>query len=391
MEDILDKPLEGLVVLDFSQFLSGPSAGLRLSDLGARVIKVEHYETGDICRSLYVSDTEIDGDSTIFHAINRNKESISVNLKDRRDFERIVGFIREADVMIQNFRPGVMQKLGLHYEAVRQWNPRLIYAEVTGYGTSGPWRTKPGQDLLVQSLSGLARLNGDDGQPPMPFGLSVADMMAGAHLVNGILAALVRRGIHGCGAHVEVSLLEAVLDLQFEVLTTYLNDGNREPKRSAINNANAYLGAPYGIYRTKDGYLALAMNSLPKLGELLDCEPLRHVSDADAYRKRDEIKRILADHLLGRTTEEWLRVLEPAGVWCTEVLTWDRLMRHEAFQRLDMVQEVRLQSGRTLLTTRCPIRIDGRLLKSAKGAPRLGEDNERIFREGIGITRAEIG
>ncbi len=172
--------------------------------------------------------------------------------------------------MIQNFRPGVIEKLGLGYDAVRQANPRLVYAEISGYGQHGPWRDKPGQDLLVQSLSGLAWLNGNAGDPPLPFGLAVADLFTGAHLVQGILACLVRRSISGAGGRVEVSLLESTLDFQFEVLTTYLNDGGQLPRRSAFNNAHAYLGAPYGIYATADGYLALAMGSVPRLAELLD-------------------------------------------------------------------------------------------------------------------------
>ena len=269
------KPLEGLLVIDFSQFLSGPSAALRMADMGARVIKIERPGQGDLCRQLYISNLTLDGDSTLFHSINRNKESFAADLKNPADLAKVRKLLESADVMIQNFRPGVIEKVGLGYEAVRTLNPRLVYGEVTGYGTTGPWRNKPGQDLLVQSLSGLPYLNGDADQPPVPFGLAVADMMAGAHLVQGILALLIRRGITNRGGKVEVSLLESTLDLQFEVLTTYLNDGGQLPQRSAVNNAHAYLGAPYGIYATSDGYLALAMGSITRLGELLGRE-LRH-------------------------------------------------------------------------------------------------------------------
>ncbi len=150
-------------------------------------------------------------------------------------------------------------------------NPRLVYGEISGYGDEGPWVKKPGQDLLLQSMTGLVYLNGDADRPPTPFGLAVVDLYAGAHLVQGILACLVRRGITGRGGFVQVSLMESILDFQFEVLTTYLNDGNQLPQRSAVNNAHAYLSAPYGIYKTADGYLALAMGSITVLGELLDC------------------------------------------------------------------------------------------------------------------------
>src|ERR1051325_166897 len=143
------RPLEGLMVIDFSQFLAGPSASLRLADLGARVIKIERSQGGDLCRQLYISNLQVDGDSTLFHTINRNKESFAADLKKTADREVIRDLVRRADVVIQNFRPGVMERLGFHYEAVREYNARAIYGEVTGYGRTGPWRDKPGQDLLA--------------------------------------------------------------------------------------------------------------------------------------------------------------------------------------------------------------------------------------------------
>ena len=376
------KPLQGLTVLDFSQFLSGPSAALRLADLGARVIKVERPDGGDLCRRLYISDLALDGESTLFHSINRNKMSFAANLKDPDDFVKVKQLIAKADVMIQNFRPGVMEKIGLHYEAVKEWNPRIIYGEITGYGHSGPWRDKPGQDLLVQSLSGLTWLNGDEGEGPVPMGLAVADMFAGAHLVQGILACLVRRSITGAGGFVEISLLESMLDFQFEVLTTHLNDGGKEPERSAVRSAHAYLGAPYGIYATADGHLAIAMNPVTKLGELLGCPELTTFADPKSwFTRRDEIKKVLADHLRTQTTRYWLNILEPADVWCADVLTWTKLLNHDAFQALSMTQEIKRANGSRLQTTRCPIRIDGELLVSPLGSPKIGEHTDEVWRE----------
>ena len=376
------RPLEGLLVIDFSQFLAGPSASLRLADLGARVVKIERPQGGDLCRQLYISNLELDGVSTLFHSINRNKESFAADLKNPQDRERVRELLRHADVMIQNFRPGVMEKLGFDYETVRALNPRLIYGEVTGYGDQGPWRNKPGQDLLLQSLSGLTWLSGNADQPPVPFGLAVVDLFAGAHLVQGILACLVRRGITGAGGKVEVSLLESILDFQFEVLTTHLNDGGQLPHRSAVNNAHAYLGAPYGIYATADGFLALAMGSVTRLGELLGCPALLAYSDPKSlFDRRDEIKAILAAHLKTGATTQWLSILEPADVWCSDVYTWPKLFEQEGFQALDMIQEAGTQAGVRLRTTRCPIRIDGELLKSPRGAPRLGEHTEGLARE----------
>ena len=374
-----ERPLEGLLVLDFSQFLAGPSCALRLADLGAEVIKVERPQGGDACRDLYIADLGFEGESALFHTINRGKKSFAADLKDERDLKRVKALVARADVMIHNFRPGVMERIGLGYEEVAALNPKIVYATVTGYGTSGPWRDKPGQDLLVQSLSGLAWLSGDEGQGPVPAGLSIADMAAGAHLVQGVLAKLVGRGITGRGGRVEASLMESALDLQFEHLTTWLNTGGPQPRRSAVRNANVYLGAPYGIYATADGWLAVAMTPMDRLRTLLGCEALAPFDDRSTwFARRDEIKAILADHLKTRPTADWLAVLEPAGIWCAEVLDWPGLTAHEAFAGLQAVQEIRSASGASLRTTRCPIRLDGQVLTSPKAAPALGADTAQI-------------
>jgi len=377
--DDSDLPLTGIMVLDLSQFLAGPSAALRLADLGAEVIKVERPDGGDLSRRLYVSNLEVDGDSTLFHTINRNKRSFAADLKNFDDLEAVRDLIRRADVMIQNFRPGVIERLGLSYDEVRVLNPRLIYGSVTGYGEAGPWRNKPGQDLLVQSMSGLAWMSGDRDQPPVATGVAVADMMTGAHLAQGILAALVRRGITGKGARVDVSLMESILDLQFEFFSTFLNGSGEGPVRSGVGSASAYLSAPYGIYPTADGFLAVAMNSLSKLSELLDLPELAAFDHpARMFNERDQAKKLIWDRLAQRPTSEWLSILEPADIWCAQVMDWPTLVQHEGFKALDMVQDVFTNTGAKVRTTRCPIRMDGRTLRSAKGAPKIGEDNQYI-------------
>ena len=369
-------PLAGLLVLDFSQFLAGPSAALRLADMGATVIKVERPESGDLCRQLYISDLEIDGDSTLFHTINRNKRSFAADLKDPADLARVQRLIARADVLIENFRPGVMQRLGLAYAQVQALNPRLVYGSVTGYGSAGPWADLPGQDLLAQSRSGLVWLNGDAAQGPVPVGLALADILTGAHLVQGLLAALVGRGVSGKGCRVEVSLLESALDFQFEVLTTHLNDGGLAPRRSVRNNAHAYLGAPYGIYATADGHLALAMGSLQTLAEALDCPALQAYSaPASAFTQRDAIKSVLDQHLGQHSTQHWLDRLLPVDYWCAPVFTWQQLLAHEGFQVLDFLQDVVRDNGTALRTTGCPIRWDGLRPKSTRAAPKVGEHN----------------
>lgn len=374
-------PLEDYLIVDFSQFLSGPSAALRLADLGARVIKIERSGTGDICRTLYTSDLVMNGISSIFHAINRNKESLAVDLKNADDVALVRQLLAKADVVMHNFRPGVMDRLGFAYNDVKKINPQVIYGEISGYGNEGDWRGKPGQDLLLQSLTGLTWLTGNNADGPVAMGLSIVDMLAGTHLAQGILACLYRKIIKNEGGLVQVSMLESAYDFQFETITTFYNDGGELPKRTQHNNANAYLGAPYGIYQTANGYLALAMGSIPQLGQLLACNALlAYTAMAEAFDKRDEIKAILAKHLKGQTTQYWLGCLEPADIWCADVLNWHQLMAHDGFKALEMIQTVAMGDGYSYQTTRCPIRIDGELLTSAKGSPKLGENNEEIIK-----------
>lgn len=376
------KLLNDIVVIDFSQFLSGPSAALRLADMGARVIKIERPNTGDICRQLYVSDVMIEGESTIFHAINRNKESYAADLKEADDLARIRQLLSKADVMMHNFRPGVMERIGLDYESVKKINPSIIYAEVNGYGQEGPWKDLPGQDLLLQAASGLTWLSNNNGENPTPMGVAVVDIMAGTHLAQGILAALYRRTISGEGALIQVSMFESVLDFQFEVLTCYYNDGNQLPVRSEINSGHAYIAAPYGIYKTQDGYLALAMTNILLLAELLGCEELKEFTNSsDWFTRRDTIKKLLADCLQQNTLAHWLGILEKADIWCAPVMDYDQLRKEEGYRVLDMEITVKTSNGLSVTTTRCPFRINGELLISEKGAPLLGEHNDAIDRE----------
>jgi CoA:oxalate CoA-transferase len=380
-------PLDGILIVDFSQFLSGPLCSLKLADLGARVIKIERPGQGDLCRTLYLSDTEIGGTNSLFHAINRNKESFTADLRDEADRAMLRELVTRADVVLQNFRPGVIERQGFGYEDVRALNPGVVYGSISGYGEDGPWVDLPGQDLLAQARSGLLWLTGSAGDPPMPMGLAAADMMAGNALAQGVLAALVRKARTGQGGLVQTSLLEALLDFQFEVLTTHLNDGGRLPQRSAVSGAHAYLGAPYGVYQTADGWLALAMTpSLERLAGLLDLPGLEPWFDdpRQAMRDRDAIKAIVAAGVKTKGTAHWLALLQPADIWCAEVLDWAGLMASDAFRRLKMVQHIHGASA-SLDTLRGPLRIDGAALTSPRAAPDLGQDRQSIITEfGLG-------
>lgn len=375
------KPLENLIVLELCQYLAGPSAGLRLADLGARVIKIERPVTGEGGRSLSIKNLFAGDDSILFHTINRQKESYTADLKDEEDFQKIKQLIARADVITHNFRPGKIEKLGLDYESVKQINPQIIYGIVTGYGREGPWKHKPGQDLLVQSISGLTYLSGDRDDPPVPFGMSVADILCGAHLVQGILAALIKRGKTNKGSLVEVSLLESAIDLQFEVLTTYLNDGRQKPQRAKKGSAHAYLRAPYGVYETRDGYIAVAMEHLHELGELIGCPSVKEYEEEEWFTKRDEIMDRLRRSFREKKTKMWLNILEPADIWCADIYTYPEFLNSQAYKILQMDQKIRLDSGDTMTSTRCPIRIDGERIFNYRSAPGVGEHTESIDQE----------
>lgn len=380
----VDLPLAGIRVLDFSQFLAGPVAAMRLADLGATVIKIERPQGGDIGRRLAFAGRSADGDTISFHAMNRNKFGVTADLKDPADLERVRQLVKQSDVLVQNFRPGVMSRIGLDAASATALNPRLIYASVTGYGDTGPWRDRPGQDLLAQSITGLPWLNGNQSDEPIPVGLSIADHLASCHLAQGVTALLVRRARTGRGGLVGTSLLEAMLDLQFELLSTHLNDPTVTVRRGGKHSAHAFLPAPYGTFRTADGWLALAMNPVPRIAELLDLPDLVQLTDEEQWwKRRDAINELIATRLAEQSTEHWLKVLDAADVWCAPVLRLEELVAHQGFAAINMTQQVHRPAATTtdgqdlfLTTTRSPIRIDGQVLTNSRPAPRLGQHND---------------
>jgi crotonobetainyl-CoA:carnitine CoA-transferase CaiB-like acyl-CoA transferase len=210
----------------------------------------------------------------------------------------------------------------------------------------------------------------------------VVDIVGGAHLAQGILAALYQQSINSEAVLVEVKMFDSILDFHFEVFTCFLNDGNQLPERSAVNSGHAYVAAPYGIYKTADGFMTLAMGNIIQLAGLLGCEALNTFTDsAEWFTKRDEIKSILVDHLLTQTTTYWLAILQPADIWCAPVFNYDDLMHEEGYKVLNMEMEVKTGKGFKVKTTRCPIQVDGEYLLSAIGAPMLGEHNSIIDKQ----------
>lgn len=370
-------PLKDIIVLEFSQYLAGPCAGLRLADLGARVIKIERPETGEAGRKLSIKNMWVDDSSLLFHTINRNKESFAVDLNREEDLQWLRKLIRNAHIIIHNFRPGVMERKGLNYEEVKRINPSIIYTEISGYSENGPWKNKPGQDLLLQSLSGLTYTTGNKNDPPTPFGLAMGDYLCGNQAAQFIIAALIKAKKTGKGSLLQLSLMESLIDFQFEFLTTYFQS-RKLPMRSEISNGNPLLSAPYGIYKTADGYLAIAMMPLSELNEILQLGALQDYREDEAFVKRDEIKAIIARRLLDHPNQYWLDKAAVLDLWIMPVLNWKEMEASQGYQILEMEQRVILNKSKSFLTTRCPIRINKKVLKSDKPAPEVGSGNETI-------------
>ncbi len=235
-------PLAGLVVADFTQLAQGPFATQMMGDLGAEIIKIEPVK-GDWMRHWSMANLYIEGEGASFLSFNRNKRSIGIDLKHPQGKDVALRLVDRADVVIENFRPGVMERLGLGYETLAERNPRIIYCASSGWGQSGPYVTRPGQDLLVQAVAGVGYLNGNADDPPRAVGVGIADFTAGFHIVYGVLAALYARQRTGRGQRVDVNLLNSILNLHIQELTLYLN-GAGLPERSRSDIPGAYLGAP---------------------------------------------------------------------------------------------------------------------------------------------------
>ena len=372
-------PLKGITILEFSQYLSGLVASLRLADLGARVIKIERPEKGDSGRQLSIKNLWADESSLLFHTINRNKESVTADLKNPDDMAFVKQLIAKADVVTHNFRPGVMENWELDYTSVKKINPGIIYTEISGYGKKGPWNHKPGQDLLTQAISGLAYSTGNKDDNPLPFGLAIGDYLCGNQAVQAILAALIRRHKTGRGALLELSLLETLIDFQFEFFTIYFQT-NQQHLRSGVNNGHSLLSAPYGIYQTANGYIAVAMMPLEKLNVAIQSEELKKFTEKEAFEKRDEIKAILTQHFITDTTDIWLQKMHLYDLWVMPVLNWEQLMQTSTYQGLNMEQEFAV-GNKKIKTTRCPISINKQYFLSAIPAPKLGEHTEKLKRE----------
>jgi len=384
MADAAALPLAGIRVLDFTRVLAGPYASMFLADLGADVVKVENPDSPDDTRGF--APPLSDGVSTYFLSVNRGKRAITLDLKEPRDRQTALALAGRADVVIENFRPGVMARLGLGPAELRARDPRLIFCSISGFGqAAGP---KPGYDVVVQGLSGIAHLTGGPDTSPFKVGTSIADLVGGLNAVQAILAALVRRERTGEGAVIDVALLDGQLSLLSFQASSWLN-GGVEPRR--LGNAHPSIH-PYCAYRARDGYLNIAVGNdrmwkrfyelLIELGEpegsRLATDP-EFATNPDRVSRRAALDAILVPVFARRDLADWLAVLAAAGIPAGPIATVP-----EALADAELCQHDHPEGGAPVRTIPLPYRIDGAPRAAARRAPRLGEHGDQVLADWLG-------
>ncbi|MGC5223560.1 CaiB/BaiF CoA transferase family protein [Micromonospora sp. DT81.3] len=377
--------LAGLRVLDATQMLAGPMAGMRLGDLGADVIKIEPPASGEFNRTHGYAGVNLNGHMTTFLALNRNKRSLALDLKSADGKELFYDLVRESDVLIQNFRVGTVDRLGIDYDTLHAINPQLIYCSISGYGADGPGAGRPGQDLVMQGYSASMWFVGSAEDPPQPGGIPAIDAMTGHQAVIGILAALAARGRTGEGQHVEVDMLSVVLDAQIQELVTYLNTGLK-PQRGAEPSAHAWIPAPYGVHRTSDGWLTMAMCPIDVLGHAIGSERLIGMSYEEGLEHADEIYRILRPILTTRTTQEWIEHFDVFNIWTGPVYDYSDLETDAQVTARGLITEVVHPEAGTIRTIKSPIRLSGETDSVDLPPPLLGEHSQEILTDILGYS-----
>jgi crotonobetainyl-CoA:carnitine CoA-transferase CaiB-like acyl-CoA transferase len=379
--------LGDIKILSFTHYLQGPSAAQTLADMGADVVKVEPpkgaYERGWSGCNAYKN-----GVSVFFLIANRNQRAIALDLKSEEGKEAIYRLVEKYDVILENFRPGVMEKLGLGYEALKQKNPKIIYCSCSGYGSTGPKVKKPGQDLLAQSVSGLAAITGNGSTQPSPVGTAVVDIHGSLLAAFGILSAVHDRAKTGKGHYVEVSLLGAAMDLQIESLGYYMN-GGQFTSRPTTGLSTRLHQSPYGVYRTADGYITLSLVPVTKLRELCTPGVFDAYVEKDQMDKRLEFDKIVCAEILKKTTAEWTKIFEEKEIWYAPVNDYPELLKDE-----------QVIYNKSILTMNHPVagevkvvghanKYDGKGIEIRKLPPGLGEHTSELLHE-CGYSKEEI-
>jgi crotonobetainyl-CoA:carnitine CoA-transferase CaiB-like acyl-CoA transferase len=383
--------LQGIRVVSFNHFLLGPLGIQALGDLGADVIAVEspqgawqrHWSGGNIFP---------DGESALHLCANRNKRSVAIDLKRPEGRDIALRLVDSADVVAENFRPGVMDTLGFGYAALRARKPSLIYASASGYGPDGPCAERPGQDLLAQALFGMMAITGQAATGPRPAGASIVDHHGAALFAMGIMAALVRRERTGRGCRVDASLMQAALDLQAEPLVAWFNDpGPKRPIHAFRHVAGWYYAAPYGVYATADGHLAISLTELAVLAEVLDEPRLAGIAAGEEWTRQDEITGLIAARLVTDTTAAWSARMEPRKIWHAPIRGYAEIAQDPQVHHMRSLLEVdgAGRSGASLTLVNHPVLYDGEAGDVRLAPQPLGAQTAEVLAE-IGLGSGEI-
>lgn len=372
--------LSGYRVLDCSIAMAGPFAAQRLGDLGADVVKVEPV-TGEWQRHVSAGGATGNRINVSFLSLNRNKRSLAIDLKSEDGKQVLLELVKTADVFLQNYRPGVAKRLGVDYETLSKINPRLVYVSMSGYGEDGPYVNNPGQDLILQGLSGAMMSTGRAGEAPTAAGQYLVDAVTAYSAFEGALAALLHRERTGEGQLVQTNMLDAITTLQMQELSVF-TVGHKEQKRSAEPHAHVFIRAPYGAFATADGYIIIAFPPLKKFGEIIGEDSFLTMQDeVDSWTRRDEIFAKTRERLTAKTSEEWLALFRAADIWCGPVYGYSELVddaqikHNETFVEYDHPTEGRVK------TPGFPLKFSKTPSEVRMGAPVVGQHTRDVLRE----------
>ncbi|MEQ1770894.1 MAG: CoA transferase [Devosia sp.] len=380
--------LSGYRVLDCSIAMAGPFAAQRLGDLGADVVKIEPV-TGEWQRHVSAGGARGNKINVSFLSLNRNKRSLAIDLKNPEGKAVLFELVKTADVFLQNYRPGVAKRLGVDYEALSAINPKLIYVSMSGYGEDGPYVDRPGQDLVLQGMSGAMLSAGRDGEPPNAAGQYIVDAVTAYTAFEGALAALLHRERTGEGQLVQVNMLDAITAIQMQELSVFTVAGKPQ-QRSAEPHAHVYIRAPYGAFATSDGFIIVSFPKLKTFGEVIG-EPsfLTMDDEKDTWTRRDEIFGKTRDRLRTKTSAEWLKLLRAADIWCGPVYGYADLVEDEQIKHNGTFVEYDHPTEGHVKTPGFPIRFSKTPSTVDRGAPLTGEHTRAVLLE-AGYSDQEI-